>query len=104
MRSVFLLGGFFFLELGLAASRETGKLFLIALDESLVDEEVVDRVGCLGAFAQPVLNAFLVEINRGWIGQWVVGAENLEGFAPWITSFFGNDKAVGRLFLLADSS
>lgn len=90
-------------ELRFAILGDDRELALFALHETEVDEEVVDRVGWLGTLAQPVLGTLDVEVHFGWLGEGVVGSEDLEGLTPWITGFFTHDKAVRWLLFLPDT-
>lgn len=94
---------FLFCEFLFADFGDLGELALFAFDNSLVDEEVVHRVRKLCAFADPVVDAFRVYFEDGWVREWVIHAQDFEGLSPWVTRFFTDDEAIGRLFLLSNA-
>ncbi len=98
------LGGFFLCKFLFADFGDLSEFAFFAFDDALVNKEVVHGVRKLCAFADPVGNAFCVDLEGDWIREWVVHAENFERLSPWIARFFTNDEAVGRLFFLSDAS
>ena len=92
--------GLMLLLLGLAGGA-AALLDLLAFDNFVVDKQVVDGSGRLGALGDPFLDGFSLE--DGNLGAWVVGTDDVDGLAPRVAMAVLDDHAVGRLLLLADA-
>jgi hypothetical protein len=58
----------------------------------------------LGTFAQPFLQLAIVEGDDGWVLAGIIGTDDVEKFAIAFGLAVGDDDAIERFFLLAESS
>lgn len=93
----------FFGELFLPAFRYGLHLALLAFDEFVFNKQVPSGIRTLGSFGDPVVDTLFFDLKASWLGQGVVGPQDLQSFAPRITCFFRNDKAVLGLLGFPDT-
>src|SRR5580698_6883447 len=60
-------------------------------------DQLGDAVGHLGALADPVLDALMLEGNGGWVGAGIVGADNFDRTAIAGAILLDHDNTVIRL-------
>jgi len=70
-------------------------MHFLAMDDTLGDEQIMHRRGCLGALGQPVHNALLFE--RGGFRLGMMGAQNLELSGLWLAPLFGQNNPKSRI-------
>lgn len=104
MRGSFVFGlSRFFRELFLTSFGDGLHLTLLAFDEFVVNKQVPGRIRTLGPFGDPVVNTLFFDLKASWLGQGVVGPQDLQSLSPRITRLFRHDETILGLLGFPDT-